>query len=123
MPIFGSMRSAWLLALNTTCTWLSMRPGMSVRPAPFNTVQPSGAAIASVLIRAILFFSTSTFIGPVTLPLFPSNTRTFWKRTGVSGAGSGTALAAAPGSCAADVAAEAGVCASAAAFGALAGVC
>ena len=59
------------------CQWLSIRPGISVRPPPAITVAPASAAIGAVEMRSMTLPRTSTLEGADSALLLPSNTRTF----------------------------------------------
>src|SRR5262245_23946114 len=64
------------------CQWLSINPGISVRPPPsMSTVLAlRSVGIGPVAIRSILFPRTRTLLGPESVPLLPSKIRTFWNR-------------------------------------------
>ena len=64
---------------NMMWVWASMRPGISVRPAPATRVSdsPSGAGMAPVEIAWIFLPTTITLTGPVIRAAGASNTRTF----------------------------------------------
>jgi hypothetical protein len=73
----GFERSASLLALRKIWTWLSIRPGIKVRPPPSITVTPSGAFILPGCIEAIIPSLTRTLIPFRTTSDLPVKTLTF----------------------------------------------
>ena len=83
----GASISAWLLALMKMCTWLSIMPGISVRPLPAIrvTAVAGGLAIGAVEIVLITLPLTSTFAGADSRVDVPSKIRTFSKITAVAG--------------------------------------
>ena len=67
------------------CTWLSIRPGINVRPPPLIRVNfvPAGGATAWLEIDWIRLPTTSTLDGAERRAEVPSNTRTFSNSTAV----------------------------------------
>ena len=69
---------------SVVCQWLSIRPGISVRPSPRirRTVMPAASAIGALEIVLMTLPATSTLDGPDSSPSVPSKMRTFSKHHG-----------------------------------------
>ena len=63
------------------CTWLSIRPGISVRPPPSKTVAFAPASISPLATFLMRLPSTRTLMPSSSLSLLPSKTLTLVKRT------------------------------------------
>ena len=66
------------------CQWLSIRPGISVRPSPRIrcTVIPAGSAMGALEIVLMMLPTTRTLDGPESWPsVVPLKMRTFSKST------------------------------------------
>jgi hypothetical protein len=97
----GSASGAVVLAEIARCTWLSISPGISVRPPPAMRVSAAtaGGRIGAADIAWILLPTTSTFEAADSRSDLPSKMRTFSIRTAL-GLGDGAGVGVGVGACA-----------------------